>query len=180
MYLNAWFWIPAEGIEERSRRDNVEYTDWARRGYIETTPGNVTDWRFVTERIKQLAQVFDIRQIGFDRWGARDVVSDLQSEGLECVDIGQGAPSLNAPMRRMEELVLSRRLVHTGNPVLRWNIDCTVAEADSNENLKAVKPDRQRGSKRIDGVLASIMATSMVMAAEDNTISFSGLRVVGS
>ena len=179
VYVYPWFWIPGDDIDKRSLRDNVEYADWARNGHIELTPGNVTDWRFVTDRIKQLAHEFDIRQIGFDRWGARDVVSDLAGEGLECVDIGQGATSFNAPMRRMEELVLDHRLIHTGHPVLRWNVECTVAESDANENLKAVKPDRQKGSKRIDGVVAAIMAINMVMAAEDNSINYTGLQVVG-
>ncbi len=179
VYLHPWFWIPGDGIAERSKRDNVDYAEWVRDGFIVATPGNVTDWRFVTERIKQLAREFDIREIGFDRWGARDVVSDLKEDGLECVDIGQSATSFNAPMRRMEELVLSRRLIHTGHPVLRWNVDCTVAQSDANENLKAVKPNRQQGSKRIDGVVASIMSISMVMAAEDNSINYTGLQVVG-
>jgi phage terminase large subunit-like protein len=144
----------------------VPYDQWARQGLIETTPGAVTDWRFVTARIKQLATIFDIRAIGFDRYGARDTVADLADAGIEVVDFAQGPLSFNAPMRRIENCVKARTLVHTGHPILRWNIDCCSATPDANENLKPVKPDRMKGSKRIDGVLAMIMAVGMAMQAE--------------
>jgi phage terminase large subunit-like protein len=70
---------------------------------------------------------------------------------------------MNAPCRRLHELVLSRRLVHTGHPVLRWNVDCCAVAQDPAGNIKPVKPDRQRGSKRIDGVVAAVMAIDCLM-----------------
>lgn len=163
VYLYPWIFLPEDNLAERSRHDNVPYAQWARDGYLELTPGNVTDWRYVTGRIKQLAQIFDIRQIGFDRYGARDTVSDLMDAGIEVADIGQGYISMNAPARRLQELVLSKRLVHTGHPVLRWNVDCTAIDQDPAGNIKPVKPNRQKGSKRIDSVVASIMAIDCVM-----------------
>jgi phage terminase large subunit-like protein len=167
VHVYPWFWIPEDGLAERCKRDNVRYDLWREAGYIETTPGNVTDWRYVTARIKQLAQIFDIRQIGFDRYGARDTVSDLMEDGIEVVDIGQGYVSMNAPCRRLHELVLSRRLVHTGHPVLRWNVDCCAVAQDPAGNIKPVKPDRQRGSKRIDGVVAAVMAIDCAMKHQE-------------
>lgn len=172
VYLYPWFWIPEEGLAERSRTDNVPYADWVEKGYIETTPGEVTDWRFVTERIKQLGSMFDIRQIGFDRYGARDTIADLNDAGFNVAEIAQGPVSFNAPCRRLLELVLSKRLIHTGHPVLRWNIDCTTTAQDANENIKLVKPDRQRTSKRIDGSVAAVMALRCAM---DNEITEAGV-----
>lgn len=180
LYLYPWFWLPVDDLADRCKRDNVRYDLWAKQGCLELTPGNVTDWRFVTARIKQLAQIFDVREIGFDRYGARDVVSDLQDEGLNVVDIGQGYVSMNAPSRRLHELVLSKRLVHTGHPVLRWNVDCCSVQQDPAGNIKPVKPDRQRGSKRIDGVVAAIMAVDCAMRAEDSGAFYrDGLMVLG-
>lgn len=178
--IYPWFWLPEDGLAERAKRDNVDYVEWARKGFMELTPGNVTDWRFVTARIKQLAQIFDIRQIGFDRYGARDIVSDLMDAGIECVDIGQGYVSMNAPARRLQELVLSRKLIHSGHPVLRWNVDCTTVSQDPAGNIKPVKPDRQKGSKRIDGVVAAVMAMDCVMKnSVDGDFYKDGLMVLG-
>lgn len=170
VFLYPWFWLPEDDLAERSKRDNVQYDVWAREGLIELTPGSVTDWRFVTARIKQLAEIFDIRQIGFDRYGARDTVSDLMESGLDVADIGQGYVSMNAPARRLQELVLSKRLIHTGHPILRWNVDCTTVAQDPAGNIKPVKPNRQKGSKRIDGVVASIMAIDCAMRNETREV----------
>jgi phage terminase large subunit-like protein len=166
VYCYPWFWLPEEGLHARAQRDNVPYVQWAEQGYLETTPGNVTDWRFVTERIKQLARRFDIRSIGFDRYGARDTVADLMDAGIEVADVSQSPVSFNAPTRRVNELVLSRKLIHTGHPILRWNVDCTTVTQDANENIKPVKPDRMKGSKRIDGVVALIMAMDRILRTE--------------
>jgi phage terminase large subunit-like protein len=163
VYLYPWFWLPEDDLAGRSKHDNVRYDLWAEQGFLELTPGAVTDWRFVTARIKQLARIFKIRQIGFDRYGARDTVADLMEVGIEVVDTGQGFVSMNAPCRRMEELVLSKHLVHTGHPVLRWNADCTTTAQDPAGNIKLVKPNRQSGSKRIDGMVASVMAIDCIM-----------------
>lgn len=148
---------------------------WVEQGYIEATPGNVTDWRFAEQRIEQLAGIFDIRQIGFDRAGARDTVSELQNFGLNVVDVGQGFLSMSPPAKRLEALVLSHHLVHTGHPVDRWNLDCTTTVPDAAGNIKPVKPDRQKSSKRIDITVARIMAIDCWMketAQEEVRVSF--------
>jgi len=164
VYTYPWFFLPGDGLADRSKRDNVPYDAWSKAGYIELTPGSVTDWRYVTDRIKQLAKLFKIRQVAFDRYGARDTVADLMEAGIEVADTGQGFVSMNAPSKGLQELVLSRRLIHTGHPVLRWNVDCTTVDQDAAGNIKPVKPKRQKGSKRIDGVVALIMAISRIQA----------------
>lgn len=164
VYTYPWFWIPADDLAERVRRDNVPYDAWSRAGYVELTPGLVTDWHYVTTRIKQLKKLFRIKEIGFDRAGARDTVSDLNDAGIETVDVNQGMMAMTAPAKYLEELVLSRHLVHTGHPILRWNLDCTTVQQDANGNIKPVKPNRLKGSKRIDGIVALIMAIARIQA----------------
>lgn len=169
-YVKPWFWIPDAGLRERSLRDNVKYDLWARDKHIELTPGNVTDWRYVTQRILQLAQEFDIREISFDRWGARDTVSDLQEQGgLTVYPHGQGYADMNAPSKRLFSCVLSRKLVHGGHPVLRWNVDCCSVSSDAADNIKPVKPERGKSSKRIDGVVATVMALGRALAVEEKS-----------
>jgi phage terminase large subunit-like protein len=168
VYVYPWIWLPKEDLHKRSKRDNVPYVQWAEQGFLELTPGNVTDWRFVTARIKQLARTFEIREIGFDCAGARDTVADLMDDGLQVVDIGQGFLSMSAPSKRLQQLVLSKRLVHTGHPILRWNVDCATVDQDAAGNIKPIKPDRQKSSKRIDAVVAAVMAIDCLMKNDAN------------
>lgn len=164
IYAHNWYFLPEEGLQERVRHDNVPYDRWAEDGFVELTPGPVTDWRYVTERIKQLSSEYDIREIGFDRYGARDTASDLTEAGVLVADVGQGFIDMSAPTKRLQELILSRKLVHSGHPILRWNMDCMRIDQDANANIRPVKPDTRKSTKRIDGVVALIMAIGRAMA----------------
>jgi phage terminase large subunit-like protein len=163
IFVYPYFFIPEEGIRERSHRDGVRYDLWAADKHIELTPGPRTDWRFVTKRILQLAGEFQIRSIGFDRFGARDTVADLEEAGLSVADTGQGYVSQSAPTKRLEELIINRDLVHSGHPVLRWNMSCATVSSDAAGNVKVVKPERLRSSKRVDGVVALVMGVDRIM-----------------
>jgi phage terminase large subunit-like protein len=78
---------------------------------------------------------------------------------------GQGYADMSAPSKRLQEAALSRNLVHDGHPVLRWNVDCCSVDSDPTGNIKPVKPQRGKSSKRIDGVVASVMAIGRAMGA---------------
>jgi hypothetical protein len=61
-----YFWVPEEGITERSRRNGVPYDRWARDGLIFKTSGNITDYDVIREFIRELP--YEIRELAYDRW----------------------------------------------------------------------------------------------------------------
>jgi phage terminase large subunit-like protein len=69
----------------------------------------VIDNDFIVNTILKDAEKFDVQTIGYDRWGATDVVRRLGDEGLTCVPIGQGYASMSAPLKELLRLVLSKR-----------------------------------------------------------------------
>jgi phage terminase large subunit-like protein len=151
----ARFWAPEEGIAVRSRRDHVPYDVWARQGWITATPGNITDYDRVREDIRDLAELYDIREIAYDRWNATQLVTQLMSDGARCVPIGQGYASMTAPTKEWLADVTAGRIRHGGNPVLRWMASNLVVEQDAAGNMK---PAKDKSSERIDGQVAAIMA----------------------
>lgn len=160
VYLLAWFWLPEEGIHLRNPSDLAR---WAKLGFIELTPGNVIDYAFVRKRINQLGEVYDIREIAHDPWNATQVTLELTGDGFTCVPTRQGYVTLSPPSKEFEKLVLARKIRHGGNPVLRWMMDSTSVKQDPAGNIKPVKPDRRTSSKRIDGIVASIMGLDRIM-----------------
>lgn len=87
---------------------------------------------------------------------------------MEFTPFGQGYGSMSAPTKEFEKLVLSGRLEHFGNPVLRWMMASTVVKTDPAGNIK---PDKEKSSQKIDGIVAAIMALGEWMTAqavEDN------------
>ena len=158
------FWIPEESMHERSHRDRVPYDAWVRQGYMVATPGNVIDYDYILAQIDEDAQIYDLQEIAFDRWGATKIVQSIEELGLICVQFGQGFASMSAPMKELEKLILSHKLAHGNNPVLAWMADNLVAAVDPAGNIK---PDKQRSIEKIDGMVALIMALDRALRHDD-------------
>ena len=67
------------------------------------------------------------------------------------------------PTRTFLEHVGNRRIVHDGNPVMRWMVSNLTGKQDEAGNWK---PDKKRSAEKIDGVVALIMALGRAVAAE--------------
>lgn len=156
--LRVWLWMPEETLRERERRDRVPYSLWVRQGYIETTPGNVIDYDWIRAKVLELAEKYNVVEVGFDPWNATQLVISLQNEGLEMVPVRQGFASLSAPTKELEKLILGGLLRHGGNPILRWMADSAMVASDPAGNIKLCKPDRMKSSARIDGLAATVTA----------------------
>jgi phage terminase large subunit-like protein len=156
--LHTWlpfFWLPEENLVERSTRDRVPYDAWARDGLIRVTPGNVIDYGRIVTDIADLAEVYNIREIAFDRWGAYQITQQLEGLGLTMVGFGQGFASMSTPTRELMRLVLDRKLRHGAHPILRWMADNLVVQQDAAGNIK---PAKNKSREKIDGMVAGIMA----------------------
>jgi phage terminase large subunit-like protein len=162
-----FFFVPADNVQERVRRDRVPYDVWTRQGHVIATEGNVIDYKFILAKLDELAQVYDIRELAYDRWGATKLIQDIQEQGLEVVPFGQGFASMSPPTKELLNLVLSQRIRHGANPVLRWMADNVMVRTDPAGNLK---PDKSKSKEKIDGVVATIMALDRAIRNEGTSI----------
>jgi phage terminase large subunit-like protein len=152
----AQFFVPADNLAERVRRDRVPYDQWARDGFLVATPGNVVDYEYVRQTLGAWGREFQVREIAFDKWNAIDLVTRLQAQdGFACVQIDQGFAALSGPTKSLEAAVLSRALRHDGHPVLRWNLSNIAVDQDALGNLKLSK---KVSTDRIDGASALVNA----------------------
>ena len=119
------------------------------------TPGNVIDFDFIRKDIIALSEQYDIQELAFDRWSALQLTTQLEGEGLTMVPFGQGFGSMSAPTKEMEALILSKNLIHSDNPVLRWMFSNMIVKSDEAGNHK---PDKKKSREKIDGMVAAIMA----------------------
>ena len=149
------FWVPGDNVEARVRKDRVPYGEWIREGFIKATIGNVIDYDTIEHDIEELSKIYQIQQIGFDRWGAVQITQHLTDSGFVVADVGQGYKSLSPPTKQLLKIILGGKIRHGGNPVLRWMCDNVMITSDAAEN---VKPDKSKSTERIDGIVALIMA----------------------
>ena len=150
-----FFWIPEENMVRRVRRDHVPYDVWERQGFLETTEGDVIHYGFIERFIEELGKKFHIKEIAFDRWGAVQMVQNLEGLGFTVVPFGQGFKDMSPPSKRLMELVLERNVAHGGHPVLRWMMDNIFVRTDPAGNIK---PDKEKSTEKIDGAVAAVMA----------------------
>lgn len=150
-----FFWIPEENLQSRVRRDHVPYDVWERQGYLKTTEGNVVHYGFIEAFIEELGTQYNIKEIAFDRWGAVQMVQNLEGMGFTVVPFGQGYKDMSPPTKELMKLVLEGKIAHGGNPVLRWMMDNIYVKTDPAGNIK---PDKEKSTERIDGAVALIMA----------------------
>lgn len=150
-----YFWIPEDNLKLRVRRDHVPYDVWEKQGYIKTTEGNVVHYGFIEAFIEELGTTFNIREIAFDRWGAVQMVQNLEGMGFTVVPFGQGYKDMSPPTKELMKITLEKKVAHGGNPVLRWMMDNIYVKTDPAGNIK---PDKEKSTERIDGAVALIMA----------------------
>ena len=125
-----FFWLPEETLALRVRRDHVPYDQWAKRGFIQTTEGNVVHYGFIERFICELGERYNIREIAHDRWNATMMVQTLEDDGFTMVPFGQGFRDMSPPTKELMRLVLEHKLCHGGHPVLRWNMDNAYVRTD--------------------------------------------------
>ena len=150
-----FFWLPEETLSLRVRRDHVPYDQWAKRGFIQTTEGNVVHYGFIERFICELGERYNIREIAHDRWNATMMVQTLEDDGFTMVPFGQGFKDMSPPTKELMRIVLEHKLCHGGHPVLRWNMDNAYVRTDPAGNLKL---DKEKSTEKIDGVVALVMA----------------------
>lgn len=161
--LLPYFWIPEEKMQEKIRKENINYERWVAEGYVTVTPGNVIDYDFVKADILRIVADYDLQASAYDRWNSSQTIIDLQNEGMVCNPFGQGYGSMSAPTKEFEKMVLTGKIEHFGNPVLRWMLASTVVMTDPAGNIK---PDKAKSTQKIDGIVASIMALGEWMTAQ--------------
>lgn len=167
-HVRPTFWLPGDGLREKSRTDRVPYDVWHRDGYLATTPGPSIDYRFVAAFLWDFAQDNDLRKVAFDRWGWRHLkpllaeagFSDAQLEGDGALfePFGQGFQSMSPALLSLEAKLLNGSIVHGGHPVLTMCAENATVKADPAGNRKL---DKMKSHGRIDGMVALAMAEAM-------------------
>lgn len=79
---------------------------------------------------------------------------NLEDAGFTVVPFGQGFKDISPPRRKCE-VGVEGKLAHGGHLMLAWIADNIHVRTDPAGNIK---PDKQKSTEKIDGVVATIMA----------------------
>lgn len=151
------YWIPGQGLRERSDRDKVPYDVWSRDGLIDTSSNEIVDYSKIATTMIGWAERYDVLCLGFDRWKMKDLKPHIKDhfsiekdEGF-LIEIGQGFKDANRSVQITEEIAVQGLLAHNGHPILSWNVANAVTVKDPALNRKF---EKARSFGRIDGCVA--------------------------
>jgi len=153
--VDAMFWTPRDLVMQRERTDRQPFQHWVDCGWITATDGDVIDHGRIREHVLEYARTHDVRHVFMDLNGAVQLAVELQGAGLAVEGWSQGFRGMSSPTKRLEALVLQRKLRHGGNPVLSWMAANVTVETNAFEDVRPVK---KKSTGRIDGIVALIFA----------------------
>lgn len=166
--VHPTFWLPGDGLAEKSRNDRVPYDVWARDGHLQTTPGRAIEYEWIAEHLRGVFDRCNVRALAFDRWNMKHLrpwlerVGFSESELERFIEFGQGFASMSPALRELESRLLSKSLRHGNHPVLAMCANNATTVSDPAENRKFVK---SRATGRIDGMVALAMAIGVMPSA---------------
>jgi phage terminase large subunit-like protein len=161
-YLFVDSYLPEAAVEQAR---NASYEGWAKDGWVQTTPGEVTDFDVVAESVIGDRDLFRVGDVAFDPAQATQFCNNLQKEAVQMVEVRPLVLNFSEPMKELEALVLQGRLHHDGNPAMRWMVSNVVCHTDAKGNIY---PRKQRNENKIDGVVATIMALNRALLAPED------------
>jgi phage terminase large subunit-like protein len=177
-WLWPMFWIPADGLAERIKRDAVPYDLWVKNGHVFTTPGAAIDKDFVVTKVAELLgkQDISISEAPYDRHRIDVLQAALNRCGVKwpLKPFGQGYVSMSPAWDAFETALVMRTLRHPGNPCMDWNAANAVVIQDPAGNKKL---DKSKATGRIDGTVAATMSMGVIAGTGQPTKSYQMLFV---
>ncbi|MGR3220857.1 MAG: terminase TerL endonuclease subunit, partial [Candidatus Anammoxibacter sp.] len=147
-----YFWIPDINLQNRSYRDQIMM--WVDQGFVEVTQGNVVDYNAIRQKIDQLSSKMNIVEIAYDPWNSTQLVNNLMDDGANMIEHRQGFASMSPAIKELEQLVLTKKFNHGGNPVLKWQNSNVTLKEDPAGNIKL---DKAKSTEKIDGMVVLAM-----------------------
>lgn len=164
-HVKPRFWKAIDTLADHERRDKAGYTMWARQGFLHTTPGASIQYSFVAEQIAALTKGVDVQVIGFDRWKFEMLKPHLEAAGLPeglFQEVIQGPRTFSPFLDSLESLLILKKIIHDGHPVMTMCAANAVVVPDANENRRL---DKAKSTGRIDGMVALAMAIGLASQA---------------
>lgn len=173
-YVFGNYYLPEETIDGST---NSQYSGWSRRGLITATPGNVIDFGYIEDDLRDFASENEIIEVPYDPFQATQFATRMLAEGVPMVEYGATVKNFSEPMKQLEALVLEGKIHFDGDPVLTWMMSNVVAHLDAKENIF---PRKERPENKIDGVVALIMALGRAIstAEQKSVYETHGIRTI--
>ncbi len=172
LILLARCWCPEDALTKKGEEFQKVYRQWVEEGFLETTAGNVADYTVITREIVEQHHSHPFKSIGVDTafQGLAPATALGNDHGIDVKEFRQSFYDFAAPCVEFESRIMSGRILHGGNPMLRWQAGNVLALKDASGRMRPVK-DGKNSPRKIDAIVAAIEAVGIWMARDENDVT---------
>ena len=165
LWVHSHFWLPNKRLEEATRRDNIPYEIYIRRGFLSLSGEEFINNDDVVLWFMNLVREYKIfpLQIGYDRWSAQDMVQKLQGKSFHMDSVTQGY-NLSGVEDTFEGMLREGRIRDMDdNDLLKIHFADSAQQMESNTENAHPRKKLVKISKNahVDGVAAILDAMAM-------------------
>lgn len=156
----AHFFLPAEKLAEATERDGLPYLQYVQRGMLTLSGDNFVDYHDCFEWFRKMVEKHEILplKVGYDRYCAQYLVSDMKAYGFHMDDVYQGE-NLTPVIWELQGLLEDGRVRCGDNDLLKVHmLDSALKTNAMTNKVKLEKVDRMA---HIDGMAALLDALTV-------------------
>lgn len=161
LFTRTMGFIPEGRIEQKSKREGVDYKALIRNGCCIACGDEVIDYTAVEEYVLTLEERLGVKiqQIGYDKWNAISSVQKFEKAGYECVEVEQHSRTLHSPTKWLKECILSGRYQYDENLMLEINFQNARCTEDTNKNKYV---NKKKSEEKVDQVVGNLNSTYLI------------------
>jgi len=163
------YYLPEETVRAYAQTTLAHFAAWESDGWLTLTPGNVIDFEYIKNDLREYRAMFDVGEIVYDPWQATQLATEMINEGAPMVELPNIVKYISPAMKEVMALVVSKKFRHAGDPVLTWMASNVVARLDAKDNIF---PRKESPEKKIDGMVALFIAMARVILTRGDSGNF--------
>lgn len=153
-YFKTYTFIPNETLKTHPNKEL--YKKFIDEGTLTITPGNVTDYDFIMNKMKEINEILPIQGVYYDKYNATQWAISCTEQGFNMIQYGQNIGNFNKPTKEFERLTREGAVQIDKSSNILWQFGNVVLKTDVNNNCKPIK---EMSKKKIDSVIS--MLTSL-------------------
>ena len=165
LWVHSHFWLPANRLEEATKRDKIPYEIYLRKGFLSLSGEEFINNDDVLHWFMDLVKKYRLfpLQLGVDRWSAQDLVQKLKQKSFHTEMVTQGF-NLSGVMDTFEGLLREGRIRDMDdNDLLKIHLADAAQQQESSTQYAHPRKKLVKISKNahVDGMAALLDALAM-------------------
>lgn len=164
IYCMSHGFLPADNLADR--RENINYREYAKKGYCDIHEGMTVNYNLVEEYIRNIEQKYNctIKYIVTDPFNAKEMMESL-SEDYDVILLKQTYTNLSPATKEFRKKIYDGQVFYQKNELLDWNMSNAITTKGKSDDEMLSKEDKNK--QRIDMVAVLIFAYTQLLIKEE-------------